>query len=237
MLQNGTIFCSSLQSTGLIQMGLIRNQGLFYQGVAPNEYTLPLDKTTATNGDVLIYNSVTSALEFKAIPVIKFQTYARITDRTIVSNALQLALTDGSPNLLVPAGTIKIGDSFKIISSGNIKFLNNAQQFSFRIWFGNPLSGGTIVAEIPLLSNSPIAQNSLQYYKFESLITFRTLGALASVADSSTFDLSLNKGQAYASSARTADTTIDRDFYVSFQWNVNSPSNEIIQSILTIQQI
>ena len=51
------------------------------------------------------------------------------------------------------------------------------------------------------------------------------------------FDLSLKKGQGYSSSTRTADTTIDRDWYVSFQWGTNSASNEIIQSILTIQQI
>jgi hypothetical protein len=212
--------------------------GLASFGAPPNIYTIPIDKTTATNGDTLIYNSGSSALEFGTPTVpYTFPTYARITDRQIVANALELPLTDGDPALIVPANYITAGDSFRVLSSGNIRFLNNAQLFSFKVWFGNPLSSGTLIAEVPLLSNAPVSQASLGYYKFESLVTFRTLGASASVADSSTFELGLYKGQGYSSASRTADTTINRDFYVTFQWGTNSASNEILQHILTIEKI
>jgi hypothetical protein len=88
-----------------------------------------------------------------------------------------------------------------------------------------------------LLSNAPVAQGTLNYYKFESIVTFRNTGGAASVADTSNFEMSLYKGQGFSSSTRTADTTIARDWYVSFQWGTNSASNEIVQSILTIEKI
>jgi hypothetical protein len=233
LLANGTIVSGTALSSPTLDI-----TGLVSLGAPPDVYTLPIDKTTATNGDFLIYNSLTSALEF-GLPVVPytFPTYSRLTDRTIVANALELPLTDGSPSLIVPAGFISPGDTFRIVSSGNIRFLNNVQLFSFKVYYGNPLSAGTLVAEIPLLSNAPVSQGSLGYYKFESIVVFRNTGASAPVADTSNFEMGLYKGQGYSSSTRTADTTIARDWYVSFQWGTNSASNEIIQSILTIEKI
>jgi hypothetical protein len=233
LLANGTIVSGTALSSPTLDI-----TGLVSLGAPPDVYTLPIDKTTATNGDFLIYNSLTSALEF-GLPVVpySFPTYSRLTDRTIVANALELPLTDGSPSLVVPAGFISPGDTFRLVSSGNIRFLNYVQLFSFKVYFGNPLSAGTLVAEIPLLSNAPVSQGSLGYYKFESIVVFRNTGASAPVADTSNFEMGLYKGQGYSSSTRTADTTIARDWYVSFQWGTNSASNEIIQSILTIEKI
>jgi len=88
-----------------------------------------------------------------------------------------------------------------------------------------------------LLSNAPIAQGTLNYYKFESIVVFRNTGASASVADTSNFEMSLYKGQGFSSSTRTANTTVAQDFYVTYTWGTNSASNEIVQSILTIEKI
>jgi hypothetical protein len=141
VVANGTIVSGTALSSPTLDI-----TGLASFGAPPNVYTIPIDKSSATNGDFLIYNSLTSALEF-GLPVVPytFPTYSRLTDRTIVANALELPLTDGSPSLIVPANYISPGDTFRIVSSGNIRFLNNVQLFSFKVYYGNPLSAGTLV--------------------------------------------------------------------------------------------
>lgn len=54
--ENGQVHCTGILNTGLQQSGSIRNSGLFEQGVFPNEYSLPLDNTTASDGNILKYN-------------------------------------------------------------------------------------------------------------------------------------------------------------------------------------
>jgi len=194
---------------------------------AVEDYDLPTNNIGAQDGDILKYDSATRKLQF-----FKPFAYARDTARVISNNALELALTDtGNPDLVIPAGTLKVGDAYRITSTGQFRNNGILDNATFRVRM-QPL--GPIVSQILF---GALAIGSPQYYKLEVLLTARTVGGSASFAQTISFFVNNQTVASSTAPVSTFNSLVDQPFAVSGQWSNIGVNNIITQQQLTIEKI
>ena len=157
---------------------------------------------------------------------------AEPTRSVISNNALELALTDtGNPDLVIPGGTLEVGDAYRITSTGQFRnggILDNA---TFRVRM-QPL--GSIVSQILF---GAVAIGSPQYYKLEVLLTARTVGGSATFAQTISFFVNNQTVGTSTAPVSTFNSLVDQPFAVSAQWSNIGVNNIITQQQLTIEKI
>jgi hypothetical protein len=192
-----------------------------------------LPTISGTEGDVLTAGSglITSWQTPILPPVEKWPGTSSLARRTIENNALELRLTFFVLNLTIPANSLKIGDSFKITSTGRISAQSNSDIATYRLKLGGP-TGTVIAGNTPFVLN---IGNTLQYYKIETILTVRSLGTNAIIASTTSYDYSGNRIGQY--NIAVVNTEIDQAFASTWEW-VGTGTNKIIeQEIWTAQQI
>jgi len=226
---------ASISASGIATFNILNvtGQSILEGGVkignalATSDYDLPSNNVGATDGDILKYDLASRQLQF-----FKPFGYARDTPAVISNNALELALTDtGNPDLVIPGGTLKVGDAYRITSTGQFRnggILDNA---TFRVRMA-PL--GPVVAQILF---GAVAIGSPQYYKLEVLLTARTVGGSASFAQTISFFVNNQTIGTSTAPVGTFNSLVDQPFAVSAQWSNIGVNNILTQQQLTIEKI
>jgi hypothetical protein len=220
---NGLTVMNGLQDIGI---GNFRG-GLSIGSIPANfEYSFPQDNQSASDGDILKYDLGSRSLQFST-PF----AYARTTARVISNNALELNLTD-NPNadLVIPAGTLKIGDSYRITSTGTFRNFDVAQTTVFRIRMG---ALGPIIST---LLQGALFVGSPQYYKYQAELTGRTIGGSAKFAVSASFFVNNNTTGTSTGGLATFNSLIAQEFEFTAQWGNALPTNIITQQNLTVEK-
>lgn len=194
-------------------------------------YRLPDDNVGMVEGDTLKYNATSGIFERTPAIVEKWSPTSALTKRTIENNALELRLTFFVSNLTIPANTIKAGDTFKIISTGRISATNTTDIATYKLKLGGAL--GTVVG-----GGSPFVLgvgNTLQYYKIETIITFRSIGVLGLNVSTTSYDYSGNLYGEFETSF--IDTTVDQAWSSTWTWGTTGVDKIIEQEIWSAYQI
>jgi hypothetical protein len=212
----------NVTGTSILQGGLKLGDPL-----ATEDYDLPTNNVGASDGDILKYDLASRSFQFFS-PFV----YARETPRVISNNALELLLTDNpNPDLVFPGNTLKVGDSFRITSTGTFRNFDAIQTIVFRIRIG-PL--GPIIST--LLQGS-LFVGSPQYYKYVADLTCRTVGGSATFAVSASFFTSNNTTGVSTGGLATFNSLVDFEFNLSAQWGSALPTNILTQQTLIIEKI
>jgi len=226
---------ASITASGIANVNIINATGnsVLQGGVkignvlATEDYDLPVNNVGASDGDILKYDLASRTLQFST-PF----AYARTTQAVISNNALELALTDtGNPDLVIPGGTLKVGDAYRITSTGQFRnggILDNA---TFRVRM-QPL--GPIVSQILF---GAVAIGSPQYYKLEVLLTARTVGGSSTFAQTISFFVNNQTVGSSSAPVSTFNSLVDIPFAVSAQWSNIGVNNILTQQQLTIEKI
>ena len=141
-------------------------------------------------------------------------------------------MTDtGNPDLIIPAGTLKVGDAYRITSTGQFRnggILDNA---TFRVRMA-PL--GPIVSQILF---GAVSIGSPSYYKLEVLLTARTIGGSSSFAQTISFFVNNQTIGTSTAPVGTFNSLVSVPFAVSAQWSNIGVNNILTQQQLTIEKI
>ena len=220
---------------------VLAKAGLVIGGIGVNDdYKFPVDNTTASNGDILKYDSATRELKFYTPPQLLYY-YNQTSVATVVNNSgdNNVVITAGSKGSLThPPNTIETGSRMRVTAKGRVKTDNTVGRIlTMRLYWN------TTQATIPF-ATSNLTLDQLNTFQ-EVFITFDVSifqdgasGLLRSQSFGQYFDSGSNlKTDKFYDNGRDIDTTISNTILCIVTLSHTSPDFEFQLNMLTLERL
>ena len=193
------------------------------------EYSFPVDNSSASSGDTILYNTSSDKFEFGSP---RLMSYSSAIPTSVNNTTVETDITDVHASLVLPPNTIKPRSAFRVRIGGLMQTLAPNQIMSFRL----KMNGVTIAGRQFIIAPG---MGSLQYFKCDIDLTYVLDGPFSLGLFTSNIDFGLlgpGGGESAPAFAPT-DSTVQNTITVTYQWTVASPNNNLTVNTLSVEQI
>ena len=221
---------------------VLAKAGLVIGGLGVNDdYKFPVNNTTASNGDILRYDSTTRELQFYTPPQLLYY-YNQSVVSVSVNNSSEINMidtTNAKGSVLLPANTLEVGSHFKFKLIGQVKTDNIApRSMNMRLFFN------TTQANVAFAATGSTSLGILPTFQ-EIFITFDITvfqtgvnGELRSQAYVEYFDdTGTLKTEKNYSDTKSFDSTINNTILAIANLNHGSPDFEYRANMITMERL
>jgi hypothetical protein len=195
------------------------------------DYRLPIDNQTAAEGDTLRYDLASKSLQFSRR--IDFSQTLTTTANGLSGLEQEISGT-GLGTRTIPANSLEVGSTFRILAKGVLRTAGGGQSINFLLKFG-----GNLVSTSGVIGLDSVTADS--GFDFQADIVIRSLGINATSAAGSTFHYNNVAGNYFGKMNNVAtllNSTLPNTIELFVQWTgAVSALNALTCRSFVIQQI
>ena len=200
------------------------------------------DLNTGTVNDKNWLNPVCNNLSCKNLIAdnVGSKIYNMLENSQNINTSVEKSIFDNivSDPALIPANSLKIGDSFAIDIGGNLSNVGG-ESLAFNLYMG-PTSTTFV---IPLVSTSNMSVATQNSYSMHVVFTVRNIGEFGKFSIVAKYQNNIDGGPFLNSSIKSQivtsnfDTTIDNIINITSQFGTANVGNELITQVLTVVKL